>query len=116
MKKYKTWEAIKMLTENPKLHFKSQDTTLKIDSINKDIEKVNRNDINIYININDEWELVQQEVPFVEAIKAHKSGKTIYCLNGNSKATYERKELTDRNKVTITDGEILEGHWYIKED
>lgn len=139
MKKYKTWEAIKMLTENPKLKFKlieeESDALLEASGVLTADGTELRAGYLYYTNgtkyprtaigevsIEDEWELVQQEVPFIEAIKAFSKGKTIYDI-GNKKNIYNPNivtdpclSLVDRNDNPITSDEILNGHWYIKED
>lgn len=81
MRKYKTWEAIKMLEEGKAKEFKFE---------NYGIENVNGNILFIVENgkyapmsgltIGIEWELVQQPVSFMEAITANKKIKVEHSL------------------------------------
>ena len=78
MKKYKTWQAIKMLTENPKLEFKASESRLfKEDGGYIVLENYNGDLANGFDNCftgNEEWALVQEPVDFMTAVK---SGKRI---------------------------------------
>lgn len=121
MKKYKTWEAIKMLSENPNLKFQLTDKNHHYSYLYIDtdiIEFKNYDKVSIAININDEWELIQEEVGILDAIKAFKLGKTIYCLYNQDKFIYDSNyyELKNNYGLSITYNEILNGHWYIQED
>lgn len=124
---YKTWEVMKMLAENPTLKFKNlsfnygKEAYLSVDSddayaffysnVNTD-SSINK----MTIEIGDEWELINSEVNFTTAIKAHNEGKTIYCIIGNEKFTYEATlstVLRDDEGLAISSDEIVKGKWYI---
>lgn len=136
MKKYKTWEVIKMLTENPNLKFQTFCRNYKrifnCSSYGNFIVTTYRNDeeidsslgqgnFNGNISINTEWELLPQEVSFLDAIKAHGYGKTIYCIC-EDKLIYEPKTkdynecLEDDCGNAVSPKEILKGHWYIQDE
>jgi hypothetical protein len=76
------------------------------------------------LNISQHTELeeIQPSVDFLTAVKAYSEGKTIRWTNGNG-TTYiykpdkgKFKEMVSQEFSAITDTEILEGQWYIKED
>jgi hypothetical protein len=68
-------------------------------------------------NWDDNWELVQKPVPFMEAVKAFYAGKTIRCESDSwGKREYKRTDNTDSHMVdncyaSITAEEILDGVW-----
>lgn len=70
----------------------------------------------------EEWEKVQEPVDFMEAMKAYRDDKTIYCLLEDTKYTYNPSDTGRLDTVydQCNDGlsleEILDGKWYIKED
>ena len=136
MKSYKTWEVIKMLTENPKLKFQDN-YKQEISIINGTLsyEKTKSpfvlNIVN-YVNENNsttigtievlKWNLVQEPVPFMEAIahmqkggiarqrglKYYFSGGTLFGGNfaGN-----------ERNGCGVNFKEyMLENNWIIEEE
>ena len=129
MKKYKTWEVIKMLTENPKLKFEARNdigTILKNENrgvrFYENGENVQRYGVMIY----EEWTLVQESVSFMEAIKAYHEGKPVRCeLEGeiNFKDRFKRSvgensggyDVENIFGVAIGTREILEGKWFIEE-
>ena len=67
VKTYKTWEVIKMLTENPKLKFKNKEgygAAICGDMFNI----TGGTDVSRRFHIYDEWELAQEPVSFMEAV------------------------------------------------
>ena len=123
MKTYKTWEAIKMLTENHSLKFTVYPKDLSISVNNGGDIEWNYGDIFRLTEpmLNYKWVLAQQPVSFMEAVKASYKGKTIYCVLPQSEYAYISKidkleSLTDSNGNGLSTQEILEGKWYIKED
>ena len=146
MKKYKTWEVIKMLTENPTLIFKLENTGYGMAKIRKmiirngyfhcvsynhDCDRIEyslgQGNFNGNIDISSEWTLVQEPVSFMEAIKAYHEGKTIRCEYVEEEFIYEPTEekkvseqigfiIRDCDFSSVCTGEILEGKWYIEED
>jgi hypothetical protein len=119
MKTYKTWEVIKLLTENPKLQFENDSynsilkTDLKysayLDLVNKGTFENKK--LEIYLGLDHEWTLIKQPVSFMEAVKAFKEGKTIKSVCNTSWDSYS-PDQTDF--MEITPEEILEGKWYIE--
>jgi hypothetical protein len=124
--KYKTSEAIAMLEENPKLQFKSipelymTPAVLKSDDY-KGIQVTTLDGKwNVCYRVNDTWELIQQPIPFMEAVKAYSEGKTIRCEDSKWKTRiYEPCEFSNEMKDTIgfavSPEEILEGKWYVED-
>lgn len=132
MKKYKTWEVIKMLTENPELKFEWTKQVMPGSYIQVENGIVvwsgrNQQGNSMYTCLDDEWALVQQPVTFIQAIKAYAEGKTIRCEyispdKHNIENIYKPSGmkiscLKDENcKMAVSDYEILNGTWYIEGD
>jgi hypothetical protein len=131
MKKYKTWEITKALTENPNHEFKRVSDGM-IFRTSKQIE--NGKEVARYISqitspkgwadcvtLSDEWELIQQPIPFMEAVKACSEGKTIYCTTKDgSSFTYAHRgglygSLEERDGSGLSANEILNGVWYVED-
>jgi hypothetical protein len=133
MKKYNTGEAIAMLAENPELRFRddigsvitTSKTTKKIvweknaTQSEEDFIMYNRalNCDNLHIK----WELIQQPIPFMEAVKAYSEGKTIRCeLDGMRTQTYvwgtdSGFKNIRNNYGAVAAEEILNGKWYVED-
>jgi hypothetical protein len=65
-----------------------------------------------------EWELLQQPIPFMEAVKAYSEGKTIRCELGGETRIYDYKVgygMTNTQRYAITVGEIFNGTWYAED-
>jgi hypothetical protein len=138
MKKYKTWEVIKMLTDNPKLRFKNErmkgilgvGVSHEIIWLHYETNDENRkftmahNPDSEYAkgNLIDEWTLVQQPIPFLEAVKAYAEGKTtIRCKSSIGTKRYKYQGCTnspmlDENGIAVSHLEILEGTWFVEVD
>jgi hypothetical protein len=130
MKKYKTWELLKMAEENKNLGGNVREREPQY--INKDgvIVAFGRNGYGKGLFeengfpasselVNTEWELIQQPVEFMEAVKAYSEGKTIRCEIGEETRIYDYKVgygMTNIRNYAITVGEILNGKWFISED
>lgn len=125
--KYKTSEAIAMLEKNPSLRFKDYDDILYASKYgyimferkgySKDCP-AGRFEGNV--NLNTKWELIQQPVSFMEAVKAYSEGKTIRCEDSMWKTRiYEpcefSSEMKDTRDVAVSPEEILEGKWYVED-
>lgn len=72
MKTYRTWEALKMLTENRNLKFKSSSNGI-LKRVH-DVPKVNDYSGNkeLLLYLTTDWTLVQEPVTFMEAINSKK--------------------------------------------
>lgn len=124
MKKYKTSEVIAMLEQNPKLKFKcitdgiGEYCTIEVNHGRICWGGDNRLPMYIVVDKPLEWELVQQPVSFMEAVKAYSEGKTIRCeKNGHVleyKPFYGMLKLKTGQAVTAT--QILEGRWYVEDN
>jgi hypothetical protein len=135
-KKYLTSEAIAMLEKNPSAKFTTKilkDTCeMRADHqgyilthFSGKLEGFEGN-----VQIDTEWELIQQSIPFMEAVKAYSEGKPVDCeicgkvwhYNPNSipKDSSLGYHLVVTNKCgtspSITTEEILRGKWTIAED
>ena len=134
MKKYKTWEAIKMITENNKLEFDWHNDygwigRLKRD--NKIVDTVNCYDKNgneVSIGLDEEWVLVQKPVNFMDAVNSCNNIRVEHeyisnlikegygCLKdymniiGIMAIFSENFDECDLKEV------ILNGKWYIEKD
>lgn len=127
MKKYKTWEAIKMLNENPKLMFqalsfvinKPIEKYLKLDDVDKIVKCISSSNLyNEFIYADQLWILVSQPVDFMEAVKAYDEGKTIRCeLNGLARIYGKStcRLLVDNFGAAVDTSEILKGKWFIED-
>ena len=125
--KYKTWEVVKMLTENPELVFVRPSDgvrTMLGDKIHAGeiIGKYLKQTDGESIRLSDEWELVPRPASFMAAVKAYSEGKTIDVQHGVIHRTYTPKMfggsvqnlLRDQNGLCIGQEEILHGEWFIK--
>jgi hypothetical protein len=134
MKKYKTYEAIQMLSENKDLRFTMMNSDkirfemfldeegfLAVDA-NSAIRSFEGN-----VRVDDEWTLIKQPVSFMEAIKSYSDGKNIYVEIKDTIINYSPNEdenfndsygyaMYDTDDNTITTAEILNGKWYIGEE
>ena len=128
----KTWEMIKMLSENPKLRFKNiRDNgeietivyitktgnfyaDVKLNGYMVDCEKPRCNFFGNY-KLTEDWQLVRDPVPVWEAIKAYTEGKTISCENINGCCSSARVKCSfSLNGVTqVRTSCLTNGNWYI---
>jgi hypothetical protein len=139
MKKYSTSEAIAMLEKNPRAKLKTtlggNKYELLVDGKNNNYfvfnvytkygEKISSSTggggFNYNIPTDLKWELIQQPVPFMEAVKAYSEGKTVECeCEYMEKRIYEPKTyktptMKDQYGDNPSIKEMLEGKWYIKE-
>ena len=127
MKTYKTWEVIKMLTENPKLRFEMLDKklctqTISIDKCKNLIARCKgcNGKENCNLSTDDKWVLAQQQVSFIEAIESCKPIRVeheYFCMHGNY--AYTNHLLMKIGDILLPDQikeVIRDGKWYIKED
>ena len=120
--KYKTWEAIAMLEKNPELKFSSLDKTgvLSVNYLGYLLYdgKVTSKSISRNIKPTEEWELVQEPVPFMEAVKAYSEGKTIRCEQDNGMINRfvggtKYSQFRDENGCSPCYDRIINSKWYI---
>jgi hypothetical protein len=121
MKKYRTSEAIAMLAEKPELRFKSQlGNEIYVDECGNirwqetettmgDIADLN------HLFMKNMWELIQQPVSFMEAVKAYSEGKTIRCELDGDTMVYAPKITNDEYYViNACIREVLRGVWFVE--
>jgi hypothetical protein len=132
MKTYKTWEVIKMLTENSKLIFESNGDQIAI----KDYQLIwlsTYNNVSLTLNcsmfvdmFNKNWTLVQESVSFMDASKAFGEGKNIRVefpssIDENKIITYIFVQSTNGAGVMQSSDDlnfymINTGKWFIEEE
>ncbi|MBU3208576.1 hypothetical protein KPL28_02865 [Clostridium algidicarnis] len=125
MKTYKTWEVIKMLSENNDLGFKTNIGNVSLKEIDDCKEMVWEEgtpfEINYY-TLCYGWELIQEPVSFTDAVKAYNKGKTIKCNFDDDVLYYvpsddfEFNSLEDNNGLCISSQEILNGAWFVESE
>jgi len=109
----KTSQMIAMLEVNPNLinKFKNKRTGNKMEG-----------SYTIDYLITQEYELIREPVPALEAIKAWVDGKTVKCecekcSDSPDKCKYEREKDEDPESADSICGQgILAGKWYIEND
>jgi hypothetical protein len=129
MKKYSSWEVVKALTENPKLIFEGYIFKNGIKTENKARVTVNENNEIWVLNYNkgcgfmttDEWTLIQQPIPFIEAVQAYAEGKTVeYESKGYPVETYKNgtphSRMLNTKGFSPSVGDIKHGVWTVKEE
>lgn len=122
MKTYKAWEVVKMLSENPKLRFKlvnPDDYIVFVDAYGKIVAYSDCGYASPLFYKDDTWELLQEPMTFVEAIKALKEGKTVRCEIEDDHFARVYKPtvdalVKDSNGEGLTIHEILDGKWYVE--
>ena len=126
MKTYKTWEAIKMLSENNKLKFECDGVKLDVDDGYLRGTYNNRKglDDNICLDndsdddLNDKWELVQPSVTFTEAITAWANEKTVKCTHCGRTFIYiglKHHAMVDEKGNPLSKAAINYGKWFIEQ-
>ncbi|MFR4584670.1 hypothetical protein [Clostridium cadaveris] len=124
MKTYKTWEVIKMLSENPNLKFRTYcSDVFKSENgyiVFENIDCIDGFDGNF--TGNEEWTLIQEPVDFMTAVKSGKKIKVEHILASHLDIT--KKYLTLKNLLdtlcysypsdAICDI-LTEGKFYIEE-
>jgi hypothetical protein len=138
MKKYKTSEAIAMLEKNPKAKYISMCGGNKYElsaggmtgnyfvftAYNRNNEKIEPDipagGFNYNIPVDLEWELIQEPVDFLTAVKAYSEGKTIRSeQEDGASEIYSCKcgiiSMFEGEKGTILNcKEVLKAKWYIE--
>ena len=126
MKKFKTWEIVKMYQEGNLKSGQRLKTSSNLDNliVTEKCLQWEETDEDFTIDRKRsgyEWELIQQPVSVTEAAKAYIEGKTVAseCRQWGSR-TYKPDQhdavMRDQQGKAVTAEEILEGIWYIKED
>lgn len=119
----KTWEVYKLALENPKANFNRV--------AHKEIFKLNEKGQLVTIfsdaektdyacpRIDEDWELVQEPVDFMTAIKAYAEGKRIRVVWSSDERIYGTKDkaypILDNRGEGISVEEMLDGLWYIED-
>ena len=117
----KTWEMMKMLTENPELKFQYKSESGFYNTVCADNGWLKGEYSYINCNFNTEWEIIQEPVDFTTAIKTYQNGKTIKCerekfRNNRYNIVFgEGNVIADNNGYGISAEEILNGKWYIED-
>lgn len=117
MKTYKTWEAIKMLTENPTLKFINKcDNIIGVNRVGFIVLFRNDNSVNTDLfrkNVDTDWALVQEPVTFMEAINSGKRIKSAYSDDYNS-VEETMSLLGGLTEKTVL--KVLNGEWFIESE
>lgn len=128
MKVYQAWEVVKMLTDNPNLIFQSSESSTVLRQANDQNMLVNQHGNIALLNLKSTWNLVNEPVSFIEAIKAYNSAKTIKCTWVEDEKEYNTFYNPHGNKTdwgyavrseqgySIDTGLILHGKWFIEEN
>ena len=133
MKKYSTSEAIAMLEKNPKLVFEDEvrvcgdiGTGKRVRMWVNSCHEIKIDGVSVGVryglNTNDEWELIQQPIPFMEAVKAYSEGKTIRCERRNMSFKFDPRGNISKLNIFETDNgailsciDVIEGTWYVED-
>jgi hypothetical protein len=118
-KLYKTWEALKILTENPNQKFRRY---LEDGSNYLEIYRGNSGAL-FHVNafgsdqedakfLEREWELVEEPVSFMEAVEAGMEGKLIRSEEFNG--FYPLKDIFQRLANGFDRLDLIKGKWYIE--
>lgn len=82
------------------------------------LEEINGGELYTYTDIiNAKFIPIPKPVSFMEAIKAYRENKKIYCELGPNKYTYEFNHNGIRDEIggSLTSDEIINGKWYIED-
>ena len=120
MKSYKTWEMVKLLTENPSRVFKIEDGS-RVYNYKGIISCSKTCPVSMELHINDEWEEVLKPVTWQEALEAKAvSDRSIRCeITDPDGKTNSYIYLGDSFTFMANDGctldsdSITKGIWYI---
>lgn len=115
----KTWEMMKVLTENPDAKFVRLDCPSLVYHfldgrivVDRTYEK-NDKYIDGPLNLNADWELVDELVPFEEALKALREGKTVECRGCKKDFRCKYEPVTCEADNPCLGKGILNGKWKI---
>jgi hypothetical protein len=119
VERVKTWEMIKMLTENPKLKFKLVGTGIGENTVGITNNKIVWTDISCMPRLvltfstltKNEWKLIQEPVTWQEAIQAWIDGKTIYTIDEDGIETELKGVVEEAYFMKI---EFTDSKWYIE--
>ncbi len=118
--KYKTWEAIKMLACNDKVQFRDESGYVIVNHYGMiRMRKPDTTETPVDFSLHSEWELIQQPVDFITAVKAYNEGKTIrseraygdFIFKPGTNGDY----FVDARGNAPCISEILEGKWYVED-
>jgi hypothetical protein len=122
MRTYKTWEIIKMLSENPNLRFKAMpyseaktffDEACLVNGVlcwggNKAYPlqiSIGKYDI--------DWKLIETPVTWHEALQAWAEGKTVICKLNDINEEYSEICFSNDYDTPLTRHQILYGQWFV---
>jgi hypothetical protein len=122
MRTYKTWEIIKMLSENPNLRFKampySEDKTFFDEAclVNGVLCWGGNKAYPLQIAIGKydiDWQLVETPVTWQEALQAWAEEKTVICKFNDINEEYSEICFSNDYDTHLTRYQILYGQWFI---
>lgn len=126
-KTYSNSEIFAMLEKNPKLQFESDEGYKVYVNLEENYahdkdaivaERISDGHTHCEFGLHDKWHLIEQEVPFMTAIKAYYRGKTIYIRINDIKHIYvpngDTRGIIDENNGAVSANEIINGHWFIE--
>ena len=117
MKEFSFTEVIARIKEGQT--YKVTNEVYNIQLIKRDsssIKVIHENGYAVNIMDNCKFTLMQEPVPFMEAIKAFSKGTNIRCELNNSNFYYRDGVLKEVNGFTVGTCEILQGKWYLEEE
>jgi hypothetical protein len=131
MKKYKTWEVIKMISENKGLEFENKNKMIVIGGTSLNMltlvnSKYLSQSLDRNIDLDDEWELVKKPVSFEEVLNSKKRCKVEHEILNQKEITSLSDFMTfDMYMLNLCDiyplsSEMLktiirEGKWYLED-
>lgn len=124
IKKYKTYEALKMIEENKKLKFTNGYVIMRFNNIFDTISFYDAKNENeavslLNININGEWKLIKQSVTFEEVLNSNKRCKIEHELLHEKLEYQPFDNLMYYLSNTYYENDfkqiLIEGKWYLED-
>lgn len=130
MRTYKTWEVIKMLSENPNLRFKKSESYgeisdylyvlcgyIRFERIDGNGGRVSKQisggQFEGNVSIENTWQLVETPVTWQEALQAWAEEKTVICKFNDINEEYSEICFSNDYDTHLTRYQILYGQWFI---
>lgn len=132
MRKYETWEVVKLLTENHNLKFQTSgwDMTYLTVIENKialadkngfwDVQerKASRFDVSNYLTLDNKWTLLQEPVSFIQAVESDRPVRVVHKEIKNFEDYISMPQLlsilVSAYSQHVVKNVILNGKWYIE--